>query len=444
MVSRLSSILAVLLCHALCVSANSHQQLVVSSRTDLTDRAAYVKEILSRRLTHVESGKRMRDFARFVNGGNSVIYSMHGLDQNKTADNDEIPDYHPHVPVQPRPLKGDPFPTDRLNLDLYTSPGSPEGKQVVEKAVKPPNVFQLAVRACTLAWRFTPAVSTFGLAMLSQTFRQKYWYPWLTDCIARSGAAWIKWGQWSSTRHDMFPSALCDSLSTLHASAPAHKWSISERTIEESLGLESGTVLKVFDSFDEQPLASGSIAQVHKAVLNGQTVAVKIRHPRVAELMELDFRLMSIAATLFDYIPALSWLHIRESVDQFSHTMAAQSYLNVEAHHLEVLNHNFRTWPHVRFPQPFYASSSVIMETFETGKIITDVLDSYDELAVDVNGGSSSVVRIQDADGTTEIDGHDLIPVEMAKFMVTSGVALYLKMLLVDNLMHADLQYVSF
>ncbi|EEC46014.1 predicted protein, partial [Phaeodactylum tricornutum CCAP 1055/1] len=247
-------------------------------------------------------------------------------------------------------------------------------------------------------------------------FRNNVWYSWLTTCIGQSGAAWIKWGQWSSTRNDMFPDAFCEQLATLHAAAPAHKWKFSEQTLESSLGIAPGSLLQVFDEIDPVPLASGSIAQIHKAVLDGKSMAVKIRHPNVAALIDMDFRLMKAAATLLDAIPALSWLRIRESVEQFSHTMAAQAYLHVEAHHLEVLNYNFRSWPHVRFPHPFYASSAVIMETFEQGQICTEIFDMYDD-----------------------VQGHELIPLKMAQFLVTNGVALYLKMLLVDNLMHADL-----
>jgi aarF domain-containing kinase len=129
---------------------------------------------------------------------------------------------------------------------------------------------------------------------------------------------------------------------------------------------------------------------------------------------------MTLVATVFDWFPALKWLHVKDSVAQFSHTMAAQAHLNVEAHHLEVLNHNFRSWDHVRFPHPFYASSSLILETFEPGRIVTGVIDQFDVAAESLE---------------TPVPGYELIPVDLAKFLVTTGVSLYLKMLLVDNLM---------
>jgi len=215
----------------------------------------------------------------------------------------------------------------------------------------------------------------------------------------------------------MFPSALCDALSNLHNDAPAHPWDFTQTQVESSLDIPPGSLFQVFKAFDEQPLASGSVAQVHRAQLHsGEVIAAKVRHPRVSQLIEMDFRLMALAAAAVGWLPAMRT--VKDSVYQFSHAMAAQAHLNVEGHHLEVLNYNFRNWDTVRFPRPFYASSSVILETFEEGRIVTGILDDFDSLARSMN-----------------LQGSDVIPVEEAKFIVTTGVSLYLKMLLLDNLM---------
>jgi len=440
---------------------NYHQSL----STGAYQRAVFVREILSHRLDYVHSGRRTRDFSQWIKArrGEAAIFSMHGVEPESATENDfleEVDSEHSAVELSHNPRR-DPFAANRINLDLVVTIDSPPGCYEGKKALhlmdnKPPNLLQLCVRATVLGFHFAPVLSTVGLAVVSKKFRQQVWYGWLASCIGSSGAAWIKWGQWSSTRNDMFPDALCDCLATLHSDAPAHSWEISEKTMESSLGLAEGTLVPyVFDSFDQEPIASGSIAQVHKAVLHGELVAVKIRHPNVARNIDMDFRLMTFAARIFDWIPGLSWLHIRESVEQFSHTMAAQSDLHVEAHHLEVLNHNFRRWPHVGFPHPFYASSGVIIETFEPGSIVTGVIDTYEQYADELNskitlGGSKDAVVIEpdsDDHSITEPDdsplqhvaGRDLIPVVLAKFLVTTGLGIYLKMLLVDNLMHADL-----
>ena len=244
-------------------------------------------------------------------------------------------------------------------------------------------------------------------------------------------------GQWASTRSDMFPESLCAALSQLTNDAPTHSWKHTKKVMESSLGLPSDSLLRVFDSFDQKPLASGSIAQVHKACLNGTSVVAKVRHPNVAKLIAMDFRLMRIAAGIADFLPALSWLHVRETVEQFSHTMAAQAHLNVEGHHLEVLNFNFRNWPHVRFPRPIYASSAVIIETFEAGKIVTAILDTYDTLAsqIALKQGTLTVEEIDDDSASEDSypHSHQVVPMDVAKFIVSTGLSLYLKMLLIGK-----------
>ena len=291
------------------------------------------------------------------------------------------------------------FPPDLLSLRIVLPPAaSPLTRAALSsleadrdgylarKEEGPPGLLALTLRALALGYHFTPALSTVWLAALSPGFRERTWYSWVGRCIARSGPAFIKWGQWASTRSDMFPDALCDALTSLHADAPSHRWAYTQRSVERSLCIPPGTLLDVFESFETSPVASGSIAQVHRAVLKpdacgeegggedgdgdgdsgvsgreGTLVAVKVRHPRVSKLIGMDFRLMTAAADLADRIPALRWLGLRSSVEQFSHTMAAQAHLNVEAHHLEVLNHNFRGWRDVGFPMPFFAGASVIM-----------------------------------------------------------------------------------
>ena len=77
--------------------------------------------------------------------------------------------------------------------------------------------------------------------------------------IRSSGAAFIKWGQWSATREDIFPTAFCRVLAELHDRAPVHSWEASKIEIEAAFGK---SVEELFESIDHEPLASGSVAQV--------------------------------------------------------------------------------------------------------------------------------------------------------------------------------------
>lgn len=410
------------------------------------ERAQYIRHVLGSRIDYVNSKKRTRDFVKWSKQGDIKIYSMHGVQADADYTREETQLVAQTVVLQSH----DPFPPNRMNLDIFSTENSPlscyEGTSPQAEEKRSIKNWELLLRVLKLSVTFSPCYLTVGLAVLSTSFRDNTWFSWLTSSIASSGAAWIKWGQWSSTRSDMFPEALCDKLSILHANAPAHSWEYSETILESSLGLAKGSLDLVFDDFEQEPIASGSIAQVHRAVLEGKLIAVKIRHPNVARLIEMDFRIMAALARIFDYIPALSWLHIRESVEQFSHTMSAQSYLNVEAHHLEVLNHNFRNWPRVQFPRPFYANAACIMESFEPGSIVTSVIDKYNDMADYINIGNiqgylqtEKKRKIAKKGMNGFVEGHDVMPLAMKSFIVTTGLGLYLKMLLLDNLLHADL-----
>ena len=79
-----------------------------------------------------------------------------------------------------------------------------------------------------------------------------------------SGAAFIKWAQWAAVREDLFPPEFCEAMSQLHDQAPTHSFAATQREVRYAFGVE---VSDLFKGFDEKPLASGSIAQVHLAVI---------------------------------------------------------------------------------------------------------------------------------------------------------------------------------
>ena len=82
---------------------------------------------------------------------------------------------------------------------------------------------RLAARGMYLVLLFWPVVWSSALAYFIPWFRVTIWYKLLRWAIENSGAAFIKWGQWSSTRPDMFPVELCDKLTKLQSGAPVHK-----------------------------------------------------------------------------------------------------------------------------------------------------------------------------------------------------------------------------
>ncbi|WVZ66334.1 hypothetical protein U9M48_015573 [Paspalum notatum var. saurae] len=270
----------------------------------------------------------------------------------------------------------------------------------------------LLIRAVHLTFLFFPATA---LAPFADKFNVEFRRRWLTlvrRTLEKAGPAFIKWGQWAATRPDLFPSDLCVELAKLHSAAPVHGFAYSKATIEKAFGRE---LSEIFESFEENPIASGSIAQIHRATLKHQHpkkhVAVKVRHPGVGESIKRDFLLINVVAKASNIIPGLSWLRLDESVRQFAVFMMSQVDLSREAAHLSRFIYNFRRWRHVSFPKPLYplVHPSVLVETFENGESVSRFMD--------------------------EIEGN----ARMKKDLANIGTYAFLKMLLEDNFIHADM-----
>ena len=106
------------------------------------------------------------------------------------------------------------------------------------------------------------------------------------------GPTFVKLGQVLSVRPDIVSQDIIDELSLLQDRVPPAPFADIVAVLEAELG---GTIDERFAHIDETPLASASIAQVHRAVLHsGQTVAVKIQRPGIEEAIRSDLHLSLI------------------------------------------------------------------------------------------------------------------------------------------------------
>ncbi|KAA8519898.1 hypothetical protein F0562_014192 [Nyssa sinensis] len=276
----------------------------------------------------------------------------------------------------------------------------------------------LSIRALYLAILFSPSIAMAPFADCFGLKFRKMWLHLVHRTLERAGPAFIKWGQWAATRPDLFPRDLCTKLTELHTKAPEHSFSYTKKTIERAFGRK---LSEIFDDFEEAPVASGSIAQVHRASLRYRyrgrqikpiVVAVKVRHPGVGESIRRDFEIINTVAKISKFIPTLKWLRLDESVQQFAVFMMSQVDLAREAAHLSRFIYNFRSWRDVSFPKPVYplVHPAVLVETFEQGESVSRYVDD-------------------------ELQGHDRIKSALAHI----GTHALLKMLLVDNFIHADM-----
>lgn len=106
------------------------------------------------------------------------------------------------------------------------------------------------------------------------------------DAAAALGGTLIKAAQFASSRPDLLPAPYIERLSELQDRVPPQPWSVMEGAVEREIGRP---IREIFEEFEGEPVASASIAQVHRArLLDGRRVAVKVQYPRVAQLMEAD------------------------------------------------------------------------------------------------------------------------------------------------------------
>ncbi|KAK7257247.1 hypothetical protein RIF29_31086 [Crotalaria pallida] len=277
--------------------------------------------------------------------------------------------------------------------------------------------FILLLRAIYLVILFSPCIAMAPFVnVLGSQFR-KTWIHVVRLTLERAGPAFIKWGQWAATRPDLFPRDLCVELAEFQTKAPSHKFTYSRKCIERAFGRK---LAEIFENFDEEPVASGSIAQVHRATLKynypGQqtkpvVVAVKVRHPGVSEAIRRDFIIIKTVAKITCSFPHLKWLRLDESIQQFAVFMMSQVDLSREAAHLSRFIYNFRRWKDVSFPVPLYplVHPSVLVETYEQGESVLHYVD--------------------------ELEGYEHFKSALAHI----GTHALLKMLLVDNFIHADM-----
>ena len=113
-------------------------------------------------------------------------------------------------------------------------------------------------------------------------------FAWLHLSISLCGAALVKWAQWASVRRDVFPPDFCDAMGHFHDDAPKHSRAQTRREIRKHLG---APLERVFAHFPAEPVASGSVAQVYRAVLAPEVAAAcAARDPEFARRVAAEAR----------------------------------------------------------------------------------------------------------------------------------------------------------
>jgi ubiquinone biosynthesis protein len=168
------------------------------------------------------------------------------------------------------------------------------------------------------------------------------------DSFRELGATFVKVGQIMSTRPDLLPEHITHALEHLQDDVGPFPFEAAVRTIEEDFGRPVG---ELFAELSPVPIASASVAQVHKARLpDGRLVAIKVRRPKVIELCKFDLAVMRAVARFLELFPALRNFSPAEAVDEFGGAIAAQLDFTIEARNNRRFRANFAGHPEFVFP----------------------------------------------------------------------------------------------
>src|SRR5947207_10475065 len=222
------------------------------------------------------------------------------------------------------------------------------------------------------------------------------------------GTTFIKFGQVLSTRRDVIGPVLGDELAQLQANVPGDPYPVTKATIEEELGRP---LVELFPEFEQTPLASASIGQVHRATLHdGRKVVVKVQHPGIARRVANDLAILSELASLAEqFLPDLRPYRPVALVAEFQRVLTRELDFRRELRHLQMFRGQFAADPCVRFPEPYPA--------FSTGRVLT--MEYLDGVAF------TGIEKVAAAGGDPE---------ELAR----RGARIFLEMIFRDGLFHAD------
>ncbi|MCE9679931.1 ubiquinone biosynthesis regulatory protein kinase UbiB [Shewanella sp. AS1] len=155
------------------------------------------------------------------------------------------------------------------------------------------------------------------------------------------GPVYIKFGQMLSTRRDLLSDEWADELAMLQDRVPPFDSALAKELIEQELGAPIETF---FDDFDDTPLASASISQVHTARLksNGAEVVLKVLRPKVEQKVQADLLLMTQSAQFLETLLGQgNRLRPLEVVEDYRTTIEGELNLKLEALNTIKLRNNF-------------------------------------------------------------------------------------------------------
>lgn len=191
------------------------------------------------------------------------------------------------------------------------------------------------------------------------------------------GPTYVKFGQILANRPDILPAELIDELKKLQDAVPGFAFEDVKNIIEKEL---NGSLENQFLSFNQNPLASASIAQVHSAVLKtGEQVVVKVQRPDIESIIEEDLKILAeLAEVAESHFEQLARFEPVELVKSLNKSMTRELNFLLEAYNINHFHHLFKENDWVVVPKVYSKISTrkvICMEYLEGIRV-----DKTDEL----------------------------------------------------------------
>ncbi len=163
------------------------------------------------------------------------------------------------------------------------------------------------------------------------------------------GITFVKFGQIMSNRPDLLPEELIKELEKLQTEVPPFPTDEALAIVENELGRP---LSEVFRSFDQEPMASASIAQVYGAELRtGERVAVKVQRPDLEAIISTDIEIMHFFASGMEMLFLRSnTLSVSSIIAEFGKSLRKEIDFVAEASNLRKFAHQFRNNPMLKVP----------------------------------------------------------------------------------------------
>lgn len=199
------------------------------------------------------------------------------------------------------------------------------------------------------------------------------------EAFEELGPTFIKVGQMMSVRNDIFTLEFTKELRKLQDNVKTDDFQEVKNLIEAELELP---LEELFNTFEEKPFASASIAQAHHATLkNDQKVVVKVQHPGIDKEIETDLSLFEKALPLASWVPESNVVDLKSILKEIRESLSNELDFRKELEHAERFYQLNNGWKEIRSPKMYesYSTKKVLSMEFMPGDNLKELANASEE-----------------------------------------------------------------